>query len=240
MMKKLRIIIVFIIVGAVVFAAVKFYNIELTREYRINSDKTIEDLKDKIAAMEKEKIKDTRTMASLANNYSRLGTIYIEKRLWDPAIENYLKSMKYGKDTPGVYYSIGLAYGNRGSERNSSEDIDKAEFYYKKAIAMQDNYYDAQNALAILLFYHKDQKDKALAMIEEVVGRNKKNYMARFTLGRFLYEMDKLPRALSVYEDLNADLEKLPPSGIIDEYKKNCKDNIQRIMMEVGGKKKAK
>ncbi|HNW30711.1 MAG TPA: hypothetical protein PKN50_19700, partial [Spirochaetota bacterium] len=188
--------------------------------------------------LEKEKIKDTRAMNSLANNYSSLGTIYVEKRLWDPAIESYLKGMKYGKDTAGFYYSIGLAYGNRGTERDSREDIDKAEHYYKKAIAMQENYADAQNALAILLFFQKNEKNEALSLIEEVVGRNRKNYMARFTQARFYYEMDQLPRALSIYEDLNADLEKLPPSGVIDEYKKNCRDNIQRIMMEVNRTRK--
>ncbi|HPV43847.1 MAG TPA: hypothetical protein PKX40_21920, partial [Spirochaetota bacterium] len=90
----------------------------------------------------------------------------------------------------------------------------------------------------ILLFFQKNEKNEALSLIEEVVGRNRKNYMARFTQARFYYEMDQLPRALSIYEDLNADLEKLPPSGVIDEYKKNCRDNIQRIMMEVNRTRK--
>ncbi len=237
-MKKVKGFIIFFLVAAVAVLTARFFNCGLIREYTINSDKNIEELKEKIADLEKEKINDTRTMNSLANNYTRLGTIYVEKRLWDPAIESYLKGMKYGKDTPGVYYSIGLAYGNRGSERDSSEDIDKAEHYYNKAIALQENYSDAQSALAILLFYHKDEKNRALSIIEEVVGRNRNNYMARFTQARFYYEMDKLPRSLSIYEDLNADLEKLPPSEVIDEYKKNCRDNIQRIMMEVSKQKK--
>ncbi len=237
-MKKVKVIIAFFLAAAVVVLAARFFNIGLIREYTVNADRNIEELKDRIAELEKEKIKDSRTMASLANNYSRLGTIYVEKRLWDPAIECYLKSMKYGKDTAGLYYSTGLAYGNRGAERDSREDIDKAEHYYRKAIAMQDNYADAQNALAILLFFQKNEKENALSLIEEVVGRNRKNYMARFTQARFYYEMDKLPRALSIYEDLNADLEKLPPSQIIDEYKKNTRDNIQRIMMEVNRTRK--
>ncbi len=236
-MKKVKALIVFFLVAAAVVLAARFFNCGLVREYKVDTDKNIQEVKEKIADLEKEKIKDTRTMNSLANNYSRLGTIYVEKRLWDPAIECYLKSMKYGKDTPGLYYSAGLAYGNRGAERDSREDIDKAEHYYKKAIVMQENYSDAQSALAILLFYHKEEKDKALSIIEEVVGRNKNNYMARFTQARFYYEMDNLPRALSVYEDLNADLEKLPPSEIIEDYRKNCRDNIQRIMIEVKKKK---
>ena len=95
-----------------------------------------------------------------------------------------------------------------------------------------------RQAWAEQIFFQKNEKENALSLIEEVVGRNRKNYMARFTQARFYYDMDKLPRALSIYEDLNADLEKLPPSQIIDEYKKNTRDNIQRIMMEVNRTRK--
>ncbi|MBP7735399.1 MAG: tetratricopeptide repeat protein [Spirochaetes bacterium] len=238
MKKAVYIVIFFIIATAIVFAA-RFFNCGNLRERTTNSDKKIEELKKKIAGLEEEKIKDARAMSSLANNYTYLGTLYVDKRLWDQAIDCYEKGISYGKDTPGVYYSIGLAYGNRGADRDSEEDIDKAERYYRKAIAMQNDYSDAQNALAILLYYHKNKKDEALSLIEEVVGRNKKNYLARFTQARFYYEMDKLPRALSLYEDLNAELEKLPPSQVKDEYMKNSRDNIQRIMMEIGKKRKS-
>ena len=102
---------------------------------------------------------------------------------------------------------------------------------------MQSNYYDAQNALAILLFYHKNEKEKALSIIEGVVSRNKSSYIARFTLGRFYYEMNNLDKALSVYEDLESDLAKLPPSGIINEFKSQCRENIQRIMSELSMRK---
>jgi tetratricopeptide (TPR) repeat protein len=232
-MKNVKIFLVFLLVLVIAMAAAKYFNCGFVRDYTVNTDARIQEAKEKIAGLEKDKIKDIKTLSSLSNWYTRLGTIYLEKHLWDLAIENYLKGMQSGKNTPGVYYSIGLAYANRGSERDNPEDIDKAVFNYNKAIEKQDNYYDAQNALAILLFYHKDEKDKAASIMEEVVARNKKNYIARFTLGRFYYEMGKLPRALSVYEDLNSDLNRLPQSEIINNYKQSCKENIQRIMSEV-------
>jgi len=237
-MKNIKIFLVFLLVVVAVMAAAKYFNCGFVRNYSINTDSKIRQAQEKIDALEKNKTKDTKTLESLANWYTRLGTIYLEKRLWDLAIENYIKGLQNGKDTPGIYYSIGLAYANRGSERDNSEDIDKAEFNYKKAIEMQDNYYDAQNALAILLFYNKNEKDKAISIIQEVIARNKKNYIARFTLGRFYYETNQLPKALSVYEDLSSDLDKLPPSEIINGYKQSCKENIQRIMAEVGKQKK--
>jgi tetratricopeptide (TPR) repeat protein len=238
-MKTVKMFIAFVVVVVVVLLAAKYFNCGFVRDYTDNKDRTIQEVREKITDLEKDKIKDEKTLNILANQYSRLGTIYIEKNLWDLAIEYYEKAIKYGKNTPGIYYSAGLAYANRGSEKNSVDDIDRAEYFYKKAVAMQDNYYDAQNALAILMFYHKDDKAGATEIMERVVARNKKNYIARFTLGRFLYETGKLPRALSVYEDLAADLDRLPPSEIISDYKKNTRDNIQRIMTEMR-KEKAK
>jgi tetratricopeptide (TPR) repeat protein len=237
-MKTVRgFLVVFIIIG-IVYAAARFFNCGLVRDYTVSSDKKIEDIKEKIAALEKDDIKDLKTVERLADQYTMLGTIYLEKRLWDMAIENYAKGIKYGKNTPGVFYSIGLAYANRGSERNSREDIDRAYSYYTQAVDIQDNFYDAQNALAILLFYHKDDKERGLTIIKNVVMRNKKHYIARFTLGRMYYDMNNPEKALQVYEDLNTDLEKLPPSEIINEYKVNCKQNIHRIMSELSPRQK--
>ena len=232
-MKAVKGFIVITLVAAGVLLAARYLNCGYLRNYTPDSDKTIREIREKIAPLEKNGIKDTKALFTLANQYSRLGTIYIEKRLWGLAIENYEKAIGYGKDTPGVYYSLGLAYANRGSEKNDAADIDRAEANYQKAIAMQDDYYDARNALAILLFYHKDEKDRAIELMEGVVARNKKHYIARFTLGRFYYETGKLSRALSIYEDLSSDLDKLPPSRIIGEYRNNARDNIQRILTEM-------
>lgn len=206
------------------------------RDYRANTDREIRETRDKIAEIEKDTSRDTKSIDRLREQYSRLGTIYLKRSLWDLAIESFGRSIRYGA-TPGVMYSLGIAHANRGVERDSQEDIDRAESYYKKSLEMKDDLNDARNALAILLFYHKDERDRALALVEEAVARDRKFYIARFTLGRFNYEMNRPGKALSVYEDLYADLEKLPPSEIINDYKNQCRDNIQRIMSEVSKSK---
>src|SRR4030042_6601468 len=164
-MKNIKIFLVFFLIVVIVLAVAKYFNCGFVRDFSASTDSRLKQAQEKIAGLEKNKIRDTKTIESLANWYATLGTIYLEKRLWDLAIENYIKGMQNGKDTPGIYYSVGLAFANRGSERDNSEDIDKADFNSKKAIEMQDNYYDAQNALAILLFYNKNEKDKAISII---------------------------------------------------------------------------
>ncbi len=237
-MKKIRVYLIIAIALVAVFVLSKYFNCGYLRSFKPSTDKRIERIRDKIGDLEGERIKDVNTLARLADQYTQLGTIYLEQKLWNQAIENYQKGIKYGKNTAGVFYSIGLGYANRGSERDSRQDIDKAEFYYNKAIEMQGNFYDAQTALAILLFYQKNEKEKALSIIEGVASRDKSAYIARFTLARFYYEMNNPDKALSVYEELESDLDKLPPSGIINEYKRQCRENIQRIMSEVSARKR--
>jgi tetratricopeptide (TPR) repeat protein len=215
----------------------RYFNCGLGRNYKVNRDRTIGTIRDNIKDMEGEEIKDTKTLMNLSENYSRLGVIYLESHDWEQSIAAFEKSISYGKNTPAIYYSLGIAYANRGVDRKSEKDLDRAEGCYRKAVEMYRAFDDARNALAILLFYHRDRRDEALKIMEDVAAHAPKNYQARFTLGRFYYEMDMPEKALSVYEDLHADLDKLPPSEIIDGYKANCSANIQRIMMEAKGKR---
>lgn len=226
-----------VFIGAAVIA-MKYFDCGFKRDYRVDTDKHIREIREKIDDIEKEDVKDTKNIKRLGEQYSNLGGIYLQKGLWDQAIESYDKSLHYGRNTYGVLYSLGIAYGNRGRERESAEDIDKAVSYFNKAIELKDNFYEAQNALAILLFYHKDEKNEALSLAEEITAHNPKYYIGRFTLGRFYYDMGALEKALPVYEDLNAEFEKLPPSAIINAYKNQCRENIQRIMGEMAGKKR--
>jgi tetratricopeptide (TPR) repeat protein len=237
MKQMLKAIIVFtVIIGAVLIAS-RFFDLGFKRNYRVDTDKHINEIRERIKDIEEDNKRDTASLRRLGEQYSNLGGIYLQKGLWDQAIDSYEKSIHNGRSTHGVLYSLGIAYGNRGRERENEEDFGKSELYLRKAIDMKENFYEAQNALAILLFYHRDGGDEALSIAQEVSSRNPKYYVGRFTLGRLYYEKRAPEKALQVYEDLNADLEKLPPSGIINTYKNQCRENIQRIMTEMAGRK---
>ncbi len=236
-MKLFKGLIIFTLVVGAFAIGVRYFGCSFIRDYTVDEDKKIRDIRERIAELEKVEIKDTVHLQRISDQYSQLGTVYLEKRLWDQAVGAFEKSVAHGKTTPGVLYSLGLAYANRGGDRNSSEDMERAEASYRKAVDSKKDFDEARNALAILLFFENDKREEALAMAREIVARNKNYYIGRFTLGRFYYETGRLREALSVYEDLHSDLEKLPPSQIIEEYKKDCSENIQRIMMELSKKK---
>ena len=209
----------------------------IRRDYNKSAqDQFVRDIKSKIAGLEKDNIKDATTMQRLAEQYNLLGMYYLDKRLWDMAIEAFNSSVKYGNSGAAAYYSLGLAFANRGNEKNSQDDLAKAESSYRRAIEINSNYSDAKYALAILLFYHRNGRDEAQVLLEQVISRNKAFYPARFALGRFNYELGNREKALAIYRELSTDLDKLPPSDIANQYKEECSNNISRIQTELSVK----
>jgi len=209
-------------------------NCNIKRDYKGARDKYFQDVKEKIQKLEKEEFKDPTTIKRLAEQYNLIGIFYLEKRLWDMAIDAYTNSIKYGNSREDAYYSLGLGYANRGADRNSPDDINKAEFYYRKSLDINGNFLDAKYALSILLFYHREKgKDEAQTLINEIIIKNSAYYPARFANGKFNYELGNKEKALTIYQELAADLDKLPPSGISNEYKMQCSSNITRIMSEL-------
>lgn len=227
----------FFMIIAVLFVLNSMFDVvqcNMRRDHKSKSDLFYQDVKDKIIKLEKEEYKDSTTVARLAQQYGLIGTYYLERRLWDLAIDSFSNSMKYGNRSADAFYSLGLGYANRGVEKNSAEDLNKAEFNYRKAIEINDSQLDAKYALSILMFYHRTEgKTEAQKLINEIIAKNSAYYPARFADARFNYELGNKEKALSIYQELAADLEKLPPSSDSNTYKAECKNNITRIMSEL-------
>lgn len=198
---------------------------------------SIEKLKKKAEEYEKDAREKGTTPGNLAGLYRRMGDRYLEMRSWNLAIDAFQKSIGYGGDSPLVQYALGVAYANRATEAVRDEDAKKAEAHYRRALEMQPDFEDAGYGLAMVLFYLKDEKKDGLDTMKKITAMNRKNYRARFAVGRFYYEMNEPSRALASYEELYSDLQKLPDSALVKEYRKNCRDNIDRLMLELAGKK---
>ena len=128
---------------------------------------------------------------------------------------------------------MGIAYGNRGKALKSRGDIDRAQYYYEKSLEMEPDYYSAGYGLAILLFFEKDEKEKAIAILEGITSKHKYYYIARFALGRFYYETSEIRKAFNIYDSLCGDLEDASDSEIIIDYRAQCRENLMRIRNEL-------
>lgn len=208
-------------------------NCNVRRDYKSMEDRNIQDIKDKIADLEKDQIKDVSTVNRLAEQYALLGRIFLDRKMWDQSIECYLNSEKYGGNGAAVMYALGLGYANRGYDRGSESDFAKAEEYYRKSLEKREGYDDAMYGLGVLMYYHRDGKEEGLRLITELAMKNPAHYPARFAMARMNYENGDLSRALQIYQQLQQDLDKLPDSAAIYDYRKQCSDNIARITTEI-------
>ncbi len=231
--------VIFIIIFAVILSINSYFNLfscNMRKELKGKSDTQIHDISDKIARLEKEPVKDVTTVGRLAQQYMLLGSVYLEKKMWDMAIDAMQKAMKYGESGAAVFYQMGLAYANKGYDFDNARDFETAEQYYRKSLEKQPGYNDAAYGLAILLFYHRNGRDEAMKIVAEIIERNPSFYPARFAQAKFYYESGNKADALKVYEILHDDLSKLPESGMINEYRDRCKENITQIMAEMSAK----
>lgn len=192
-----------------------------------------------IADQERRVKSGDETPAKLALSYQKLGEKYLENGMWDASIETFGKALTLGRENPLVHYSLGVAYANRAKDGKAAADIEKSEFHYRKALAINPSYKSAAYGLAILLFYVKDEKEEGIKMLESLVEGRKSMYHERMALGRLYYDAGRYITALSHYQALCADLDAARENPLIAEYRKACRDNAQKLMESISAHGKA-
>jgi tetratricopeptide (TPR) repeat protein len=227
------IILMLLIAVVILNTKYKIFNCNMKRDHDAISEKHYQKVKDKIVMLEEKEPKDASVKKRLVEQYNNIGIHYLNKKMLDLAIESFNNSIKYGNNTADVFYSLGLAHSGRSVEKKSSDDINQAEYYYRKAISINGKLYDAKYGLAVLLYNKNGVQDESINLINDILSKNMAHYQARFASGRFQYELGNKREALAIYQRLSADIDKMPSSIISNEYKTLCSNNIQRIKSEL-------
>ena len=142
------------------------------KSVRIVRGDDIERLKRKAEEYDKGVADRIQTAEKAGNVYQMLGEKYLERKLWDLSIESFQKAIGYGRNTPGIHYSIAIAYASRARELNNQSDVSKAEYHYRRALEIQPDYLEARYGLGVFLFYITD-KLCGIVRIESVCQRGK-------------------------------------------------------------------
>ncbi len=237
-MSKLRKISLTLLVISSIIALIIVFDGEIIKKIfvlkpvRVVTQSEIKRMEEELSDLTSKSTSNPEVVNKIGVLYQNLGGKYNERGAWDPALDALQKALGYGRNNPLVHYQLAIAYANRGSQIGNKDDIDKAQIHYEKALQMDPNFTEAKYGLAIILFYEKENRTKAVQLMEEIAKQKPTFYRARFALGRFYYENKDLNKSLSVYQDLYTDLEKVN-SPLAKEYKQACKENIQRITAEL-------
>jgi len=133
----------------------------------------------------------------MAYIYNRLGDMFGEQLLAEPAITCYKQALLYSKREPTSIYGIPVLLYNLGIQYDVSRQIDSAYFYYNEALANlpdHDNihYRDIMSTMALLDHYDfglcSDSIIKDLKYIISISADEDERITRLLTLGNILYE----------------------------------------------------
>jgi len=235
MIKPAKIIIPVILVSMI---GIYIYNYGIAELFTLGAVKQvrvqgIEEIEREVKINEKKFWDKMESMEKVGESYKKLGIKYAEMKSWTPAIDTLTKAIEHGQSGAYVHYWLAIAYANRGNELKNKNDIDKAEASYKRALERIPSLTNAEYGLALLYFYLKEDREKGVQMMNDLVRKKPDYYDAHFALGRFLYETGDKRKSLSVYQNLYSLLDSKKESFQVTELKKKCSENITQLMLEL-------
>ena len=133
----------------------------------------------------------------MALTYGRLGEMFNEQLLAEPAIVCYKQALYYCKREPTSIYGIPVLLYNLGIQFDVANQKDSAAFYYDKALAnMPDfdnlHYRDLMANKTIFAFYNLDYNSdsiiKSLKHLVALSADEKEKTTRLLTLGNILFE----------------------------------------------------
>lgn len=135
---------------------------------------------------------------------------------------------------PGILYDAGLCYANASRVLGWEEDrFRTAEFLFRRMRALAPR--DTRSAYQLALLYGKttnpklSDPDRAVRLLEDLLGRDEYNIPARFALGHLLAQNGAFHRSLEEYGVLREKLRELHERGALTG---NLERNRQYIQAE--------
>ena len=165
----------------------------------------------------------------MAYTYNRLGEMFEEQLLFDPAIVCYKQALLFCKREPTSKYGIPVLLYNLGIQFDVANQKDSAGFYYDEALAnMPDydniHYRDILSTKALLAynkglcldsviksFYYiisltsdNDERTKRLLILGNILFEDKQYDSARLYLEAVFEQQEDIPSKILAAEDLNS------------------------------------
>jgi len=186
---------------------IRLHDLEKTENIKGKTSKErIKELEKGIERYTEEVNRTVKASAEIGIYYRMLGLEYIRLKMYDKALESLKKAISYYPENPVLFYYSGICSGQMAkSEINKKIQLDmfkKAAAYYRRAVALNDSYTDAQYALAVLYVFELNRPFDALGVLEKIVKRNPENTEAGFLLARTDFMMGKVRDAIDRYNQI--------------------------------------
>jgi len=172
---------------------------------RAGVPKSIEDLKNAIAAYEKA-LKAQVDMAAQTGVYWKiLGTRYRDKNMHIEAIEAFTHALQYS-DEETLHYLLGLEAAQAGKSAYPQGGPEQQRYYamaenaYLRALSLADNYTQARYAIASLYVFDLDRPSDAIPHLERYMEGRSGDAEAMFMMARACYMLGRDNEAVDWYK----------------------------------------
>ena len=112
---------------------------------------------------------------------------------YEAAIGTYNSAIGINRSKdPELYWKLGVVHQKMG-------DYEKEAEFCERAIAIKTDYTDALQSLAYVLFYHLNDRDRAV-VLEDLANGNGSTYESEKELGEICYKYENYTKAKTQYE----------------------------------------
>ncbi len=166
----------------------------------------IQELKDAIAKYSGIVEKKVNAADSETEYYKMLALAYIEAKMYGLALEALSSAVKLEPENPVLFYYAGIAAGRLGKGDLDSQEAtgyyDRAERYYRRAIALDPTYSEAMYGLGVLLTFELNRPLDAEPVVKQLLSQQKNDTDAMFLLARIYVETGRVEEAASMYQKI--------------------------------------
>lgn len=166
----------------------------------------ISELEDAIAEYEKEIQERVQDTGQLGIYYRLLAGNFVDKKMYGPAYEQYLKALEIYPANHVLLYRTGLCRAYLAKKEASLQarerGIDEAARYYERAVELNGRYEDALYAAAVLAVYEQGDRPLALQKTRRLLERYPESVGGLFLLAGLRYQEGALEEAAALYEKI--------------------------------------
>jgi tetratricopeptide (TPR) repeat protein len=163
----------------------------------------IEELKSQINEYRDIVEEKVQAAGELGVYYKMLGRAYMDRKMYGLALESFEEAIRIETDNPVAFYFAGAAAGHMakaaGTEEEALAAYEKAERYYRRAVELDPDYYDALYGLAVLYAFELDRPEEALSLLERANEAKPARARAYMLKGRVLLELGRPEEAAAAY-----------------------------------------
>lgn len=161
--------------------------------------------------------------------YKILGTRYMDKKMWDKALDAFTNASKIYPENPIIYYYAAVCAGYMANNplvkaSEKMEYLKLSEQCYIASNKIDDRNTGVLYGLGVLYTNFLDEPEKAVPYFEKLLSIEKRHYDGMFRLGEAYYLIGNYSKAIEQYDNIIDNCKSDDMVKLAKQNKKICLD----------------